>query len=414
MSNLPETKQSPSLPSRAPRRGGRRTLICAVILAAGVAAPAWVRADNRADPAPTSRPAGPTATAYLEVRPPESPRGQCACGGNQNFERYRATFIVLAKRRRILVKAAMTKEIKQTTWYQKNPRDILARLGAAIEVAPVPGTNLIVLRMSGAAPRELPEIVNAVAKILVDSTRAMARQDVFEQLNEGKIQARQIQNELHVIRRAMKALRRADAPNLRQTLDMLGEQLATLTTQREQFALAHLRARQALEAFVKQEKEGLLNTRLEVLRALHEDTTLWAQVQRQEEFRAERDAAAKKLSPSHESVKALDIKLTAVKNLIAKRRAAGKSLTLRSLKNTLERRVTEIPVQMAAVKKRFAETKERSRELQENMASLEGKSARRRFLEESLNTVERRRLELTFRRRLVGPIRIVQPAVVPE
>lgn len=411
MSNLPENEQPPPVPTPAPRRGGGRILIYAVVFVTGVAAAVGFGALYRADFWTAVQPFGPTASAYLDVTLAGRPSVQAY--RSEDFERRKATFVASAKRSSVMEKAVTSKDIKQTPWYQESPEDAADRLAAAIRVSSIPETSLIAIRMSGAAPDDLLVIVNTVAKVFVESANAPARQVRFDQINALKKYTLEIRGELQVVYREMKSLRPAGAPDPRQTLDMLGKQLGVLATRGEELALARQGATQQLATFRQQDKASLLNTRPEVLRALKQDLALQVQVQRQEELRAERDAATKKLSPSHESVKELDIKLTVVNKLVEKRRAGVRSLTLKSLKNALERKVTDLDAQMKFVARRIAEGKEESMLLEESIAALDAKSARRQFLEKNLNTIERRRTELTLRRS-ADLIRIAQPAFIPE
>ena len=356
-----------------------------------------------------------TATALLSVRPPENVLvGRTTITRAEELDRRKATFVALAKRQSILTKAAKSKEVKGTTWYQERPQDVISRMFDEIQVSAIMDTELLKISMTGRRPKELPEIINVVAKAFVDASRDVARQDQFKKINQLTTKALEVQNELLVIDRAVKTLRRPDAPDLRRSLFVLGEQLGTLAAQWEELALAHQQIAQQLAAFQQQERDGLLDSMIEVLQALSQDPSLQVQIRQEVATAATAEAYRQKYGLGHPIYQRLRIQLASLRSQIAERRTIVQQSTLSYLKDALTRQLDQIQAQMASVQRRSAEARERSREVQESLAAVEAKASRRKFLEESLNTIESRRMELTVTRRIADPVRIVQPAVIPE
>ena len=354
-----------------------------------------------------------TATAYLRVKAPANILARTDVIRGEELDRRKATFVALAKRQTILVKAAKTKEIKATSWYGQDPQEVVARLFDEIKVSAIVDTHLLRISMRGRVPKELPEIVNAVAKVFEEISKAAAREDHFDNINELKEQAIQVRKDLGVISGEMKTLHR-DAPNLQRNLAMLGQQLGTLATQREELALAHDQAGQELKTFKQQEEDRLLDTKLEVVQALYQDGTLQARIRGEAALAANAEAMLLKYGPEHRVFQDLKIQLASLRRQIEERRQFVRESALRYLKDRLTRQLEDIEAQMASVQRRIAEAKERSQELQTNLAAIEERENRRRFLEQSLNIIERRRQELVVSRRTADPIRIEQPAIIPK
>ena len=198
----PEVPQPTPRPPTMPRRSGRTRVWVVVLLAVGGVCALAIWGLPR-----LWRPY--TAVALLEVvPPPEDPFSLTSAPlAPEILDRYIASHIYMIGSEIVLSRAVKDPRVQHTEWYRHNKDDALDALAGAVKVEAIPGSNVILLSMSGAGKADLADIVNVIAKKAVEFAGYIRTADLQKRISRLQPERRQLQDHLDRIQRQITSIR---------------------------------------------------------------------------------------------------------------------------------------------------------------------------------------------------------------
>ncbi len=356
-----------------------------------------------------------TATAYLTVSQPENVLAVGARGmAGSEIDRYKRTLARLAKTDQVLERATNDNpNVKQTRWYRQDQAHILPRLRDAIVVYPIAETDLITVSMTGPDPRELPEIVNAVADEFV--RYAGQKEQSSQRANADKLQKQidQLKAELKGVQGVLVSLRPKEAPQIEQTLKLLSHAVEKQADER--FRLEQeLRTRQAQkELFEQQRARGDLDNSPVVLEALSKDPMLYSLNNELVVTMSGAEGLRQKFNEGHPVLAQYAIRQAVLQSQILGRETMLRESAFDRKLGELDSEITRFATDLQKIQQGHTESMRRSADLQETLARIQTELHREAQLSDDIRKREEKLLEL----KLEGdwkPVQLSAPATPPD
>ncbi|MBT3199048.1 MAG: hypothetical protein HN350_03940 [Phycisphaerales bacterium] len=264
--------------------------------------------------------------------------------------------------------------IRNTAWFTGDLDGTVKLLQDKLSVTAVQDTMLIRISLTGPNPKELPNVINAVAEALVYMANEQFNASKAKQIKALKIQVEEIMAQLETAQQASESM---GAPSkiarMRERHNIAQATLQSLATEISQLKLLQSQAEAALAKLKEQQSTGALASSPEVLQALEQDPTYRSLVVTAKNIEIELESLTERLS-EHRPTKATRARLKLIKD---KRNAMKAEL----IKKQITAMMQQQQAQVTAVNDRLQEV-----ENQHNKAALEVHALKANLT--TLNTLE--------------------------
>jgi len=245
--------------------------------------------------------------------------------------------------------------IRKTSFFRGDLTATISRLQEKLSVSSIRDTNLIQISLSGSNPKELPEVVNAVADALVHQSLQQTKQGRSDQIRSLTARVEELNSAVSARQKAIEQIRGAsEVPLLIERRNITQMTLQSLTTELTQLRLLKAQAETAFEALKEQQAAGKLATSLEVLQALDQDPTYRSLIVNKKNLEIELKSLSR-LLPGHRRVIATQARLDTVE---AERKAMEVDLVKKQLTAMIqqqESQVTAVSERLLAVGNQYNE-----------------------------------------------------------
>jgi len=271
-----------------------------------------------------------TSTAYLSVTPINDPdrHGNVAADLNalkEFYVRFATEHAVL--RRAVDDDAAQDgmklDRIRKTSWFTGDSDETVKLLRDRLDIAGIEKTNLIRLSLRGPNPRQLPQVVNAVADAMVYQAAKQVQQKRAAKKETAFARLKEIHGQILGKRKAIAQIRgRAEISHMRERRMIIQLTLQSLTTELTQLRLVKAQAQKALAGLKKRAKSGQLAKSPKVRRAVEQDPTYRKLVTAVENIKIELGSLRDRLGPpvsldaTQARLKLLEAKRDEIKGLL--------------------------------------------------------------------------------------------------
>jgi len=255
------------------------------------------------------------------------------------------------------------KRIRKTSYFTGDLNGTMSLLQEELSVASIRDTNLIRISLSGRNPRELPEVVNAVADALVYQSTQQAQAKRSKQMTAMNTRLDELTGQIAAREKSISQIRgQAEVPIMRERRNITQMSLQALTSELTQLRLLKAQAQAAFDALKEQHDNDELSTSLQVLQALEQDPTYRSLVVTVKNIEIELESY-KRLGPDHRRVKATRARLDTI---VAKRDALKVELVKKQTEAMLQNQksqVTAVSERLLAVGNQYNEESQRLRDL---------------------------------------------------
>ena len=357
-----------------------------------------------------------TAEALIEVNPPKAtPWGDPTMYPQEIMDRQAMQLARLIEREVVMEDAAKNKDLIRTEWFAKDPATAPRRLTQEIAVTPLAKTNLIRISMTGLAPRELAEIVNAVADAgvrEVTNSKQTDRRDDSKKLGD---ELTNLGQKLDQNRRERGTLTSdATVTNLTSRRDSLAIQMSTLVPELTKLTVAQAAADEALRLITKQkETPGLLENSPEVMGAMEMDQTLRSLELAESSWTTELDDARRRFGEKHLAVMKLKGRLDSVRRQISDRHTEQVKIQVDGMVRMREDQLNAITAQLVKIRSEYQSADSVARDLATRLAKVEQLDVLIKDLEEQIRRLQARNIELLLLTSSDPPIRLRSSARIP-
>jgi len=338
-----------------------------------------------------------TARAFLEIVPSRntylSPSSE---PNNDLVRRLVQSHVQMVKSDSVLNQALQDVDLKQTRWWQKNQGNLMSSLEKDIGASGIPNTNLMAVSMVGTDKKDIPEVVNAVAKAFVAESRKNTQSEYMADTKPLSDELNRLQLKLADIRNSMKLVRPEDIPNVDSVRNVLSVKVQALAKQLMDLEFAEAAARSAYEVAQQQQAQGTLAESAAVQQGLDADPILQSLRSHEVNLVSERQSALQKLGPEHRKLKDLESRIATVRNDIAKREETLLQGLLGAVMSQHEGMLNNIIAQLQEVQAKYSEANTRLREVQTNLAEMEQLASQEKIVIERIKRIENRLMELTM------------------
>jgi uncharacterized protein involved in exopolysaccharide biosynthesis len=206
-----------------------------------------------------------TSAAYLSVDPPKTQDDKNVAAALNTLKK---SYVQLATDGAVLTRAVnedtdqngvKLNRIRNTSWFTGDPAGTIALLEKKLSAESVKDTNLIRLSLSGANPKDLPEVIDAIAEAMVYISAENTRQERMARQNTLAAKLDKIDEQISVKRKAIDRFRgQSELPLMREQRKITQINLQALTTELTQLRLLKAQAQASLKALKVQNKNGKL------------------------------------------------------------------------------------------------------------------------------------------------------------
>ncbi len=362
-----------------------------------------------------------SAEALLEVTPPVPTVFTSSPFTNKDIlESEKMSKLQLVLDEQVLNAASINNDLRKTSWYQASPSDeVVERLKKDLDVTSVQGTMFIKVAMRGTRKDELPVIVNAVCDAFVKQMKEAANRQTNDLIaNLQKEQARlnrdltDLMTEKAKIRKGNK--QSDDAPGLEDQLSVLNAQQRTLTTTIAQLNQLSAEAQAALAGIMAQRDSGELARNPEVKYYVDNDPTLRGLRTQQINIETRLQALLKKFGPDHQMVKDLKAQLEEV---IAKADALEQELVKENETRVIrsaEQNAEAVKARLVSVQETYKDVMTLTIDLQKKLEQVEAMKTKQLLLEDKIERIEKRLLELQLLSNSEEPVKLRMRAYEPK
>lgn len=357
-----------------------------------------------------------TSAALMEVRPlvadPLAPRVEPAIAA---IDLVAKTYVSLIKSESVLRSAVDRPQVRSTDWFMKNKDMAVRKLMDDVSVVPVPTTKLVRISMSGPDPRELPEIINAVA--------AAAESDATEIANRGtRDQIRQLQAERDDLiqqrdrERTEKArlLRDADIPTIRERNNLLTERQRKLDSDVREMERQLMMADNQLKLIQEQVKNGTVNSLPDIIQMLDADPVLRALQSALLNGESERENLLRKFGPNHRTVSNFEARVAAMQTQYDERRKQLLQTQVTAITTNSEARKQLIFGELTKLREDYRLIDAQVRHWDATLNSYDQATRKESDLSNSIAKIDSRLVELRISLKGDAPLTLRREAYTPD
>jgi len=358
-----------------------------------------------------------TSAAWLEIRPPET---TAIRPGNRMvpttwIDSLAAKYVNLVQTEGVLGSAAATDRVRNTTWFQKNPDNVIERLSEEITVAPQSGSALILIAMTGNNPKELPEIVNALAEAVQTRSEELANQGTQDQIRQLTSERANLEEQRDRLRaEKTKLLRDADVPDMLERTNVLTMKLHSLAPQVTAMELEYAQSETSLELIRKQMQSGQIEALPQVIQALDYDLTLRHMRTQMLTQRARRESLLKKFGPSHRSVNDFESYVKSLELQVELRKKELVNAQVNSLIANAESRKAIVLGRLTKLREQYRFVDLSVRQLRATYSQYTQMDAKDNALTRDIGRIDERLVDLRILLKGRAPLAIMQTAATPR
>jgi capsular exopolysaccharide synthesis family protein len=311
----------------------------------------------------------------------------------------------------ILEKAIGSTEFRGTKWYIEHKDSPIKDLGKVISASAIPGTNLMIISMTGQDREELPVIVQAVADAFVDHSKTITWKDNTTNIEKRSDERAHWQTELERVRTQMNRERPLDTGSVEKEAMILSQGLEDSNRQMKDLAG---KARDAMVNLKTIEDQSPVDQAhmSNVLKYVDEDPDLRSLKVELINTETARDGALKTFGPAHKQVQQLEARLTSLRQQAADREAAAVRDGISRVKEYWRGTVDSFKGQMVELQQTIDREQASFRDLHtrdENIRNLQGEE---KSIQEKLDKLD---VELMEGRLLITetPVKVFNRARLP-
>lgn len=357
-----------------------------------------------------------SAEALIEVIPPkQTPFGTDLLATQEIMDRQAQQLATLVKLQSVLVEAVKDKDLAATAFYNEDPVTAPRRLEKKIDVSPISKTNLIRLSMIGLKPKDLADIVNAVAKAATaeaTENRMGERRGDVKKFDEelGNLEQR-----LKTFNREAEALKSIDnVTSLQNRSNSLNIELTTLVPDLTKLEMANAAADDAADQIRKMAESGALESSPEVQQAMEMDGTLRSLQMMESSYATELDDAKKRFGEKHLVIVKLQNKLESIQSQVKERRAEQIGIQVKAMVRMREDQLSAVKVQLLKMREKVQTNQEKARDIQTRLSKLEQLEKVIRDAEDQRTQLQKRKGELVLLLNMEPPMRVRSWSSIPE
>jgi len=356
-----------------------------------------------------------------------TPRADVFAAGERNFaadlEILKQTYVNLAKIESVLRRAInddkteggrVLNRIKNTSYFTGDLTGTLSLLQDELAVASLRDTNLIEISLSGPNPKELPEVINAVADSLVHYSIQQTKAIGADRMKSLNVRLDELTSAISARQKQIEQIRGAsEVPLLIERRNITQMALQSLTTELTQLRLLKAQAETALEAVEAQQEAGTLSKSPEILAALDQDPTYRSLVVNKKNIEIELNSFKMRLLPGHRRIKATKARLDTLEAERAEMEADLVKKQIQAMIQQQQSQVTAVSERLLAVGNQYNEVSANLKDLGVSLTKISTLEAEIQRLQASATQVEDALLrlrvslgEVPIRVRAVGEIPI--------
>ncbi|MDP7635934.1 MAG: polysaccharide biosynthesis tyrosine autokinase [Phycisphaerae bacterium] len=344
--------------------------------------------------------------------------------GKTKLEIIKKSYVQMALREAVLKRALgqdvvgggnSLDRIRQTDYFKVDKANIITRLQKDIKVASVRDTKLIVISMNGPNPRQLPNIVNAVAQALVTENHQGTSSDRVKRIRHFQETLDRLKTEQGILRKRIQDLIGAsEVPMMRGRRNIQDVQLQTLGAELTGLELARAQSEAGLKAHLEQEQAGTLPASPTVLRALDLDPIVRSLRNSQENLQIELETLIERLGDGHRRAKTTRDRLANVRNSLAAKEKELIALQISAIRQQREAELAAITERLLAVRSKYNEAASEARDLAVRLGKIEEFTQERQRRESEINQLDSAVLRFTLTLQADAPMEIEGLAEIPK
>jgi len=319
----------------------------------------------------------------------------------------------LIKTDQVLQRTAEHERVRNTSWFRKQ-NDPVQALYEEVAVSPMPETNFIRLSMTGTERRELPEIVNVLAREYESWSDENLKTDTGDQIEQLETQKANLQRQLEQVRMDAAGARAQEMPDIQRRYSVKDVELQDLQRRLTELEFQQAEAKAALDVLAQREQEGTLAESAEVKQMLDADANLRALRSERLRLRTEGENLRRKFGSQHRMVKNWETRLAAIESEIA---ATEQALIQSSIEALKAYRVSEyqaITAQLLDVREKYNEALAEARDMQTNLTRLQELAVREKGLTEQIEKIDAKLIDLQLVSRVARRVTVASEAPIPR
>ncbi len=341
---------------------------------------------------------------------------QCRCGCQSGH-----IDAQLIKQEKVLRDVIKDQEFQRLTWYAENSEDPVAALDEAISVSVIPDTNFIQISMTSTKVKEIPDILNTLARHFVRyaaETRANLKDKEILKLTAQSKDVRRERDRLRQQRiDAIGATEAAAMQERRSTVAIKLQMLARGITEAEQM---QTQAQAALNAYNRDIQKGNIENSLDIRRSLDMDMALRQFEAQVYDLRSALNNARRILGPKHRTVRELESRLATTSEQTEARRTElieQNKLAFLQIRQMAVEMATE---EVIGLRERYRETRGVARDLEITLGRIRSLDEDVEYLTENLRSLDQSILARKVEQRSTGggltsgPVSIGAQATLPR
>jgi len=367
-----------------------------------------------------------TASAYLGVRA-RNVRVMEETGrmvGKTDLEIIKKSHVQMALRQAVL-KRALEQDVDQngnpldritkTSYFKADKANIVNRLQKDIKVSSIRETNLIAISMTGPAPSQLPNIVNAIAQALVTEVSLGTSSDRVEQIRHFQETLNDLKGEqVNLSKRIQDLIGASEVPVMEGRRNVQEVQLQTLGLELTALELARAQSEASLKALLEQEQDGTLVASPDVLRALDLDPIVRSLRHSRENLQIELETLIARLGDGHRRIKMTRDRLTNVRKSLAAKEKELIALQISAMRQQRQAELAAITERLLAVRSKYNEAASEARDLAVRLGKIEEYTQERQRREDETNKLNMAILRFRLALQADAPMEIEGLAEIPE
>jgi len=358
-----------------------------------------------------------TASALLRVDVPKASElstGQTLYGMDI-MDRIKMTHARLATIDPILQAAGQKEELRRTAWFSKGDQSqVVRRLRQELSVAPVTGTNFVMISMTGPVATDLPGIVNSVAEAYVDYNRTQLQGGYTT--DSGRLSNERIryEGELQGIRREARVARPENIPNIESQTNAANMAVQTLYQTVLELEAQQARLESGLRVVMAMQQNGTLAQSPEVLQAVEYDPAVRTLRMAELNYINEQDNLIRKLGPENPRMKDYDTRLASIRRQLAEKSQQVAQAQAQAAVQGRQAAFDAMTIELTQTREKYHGAVAMLRDLQDNLSRLRQLAASEEQLNGSIARIDSRLLELRLLSMGQQDVQIAAAASTPD
>ncbi len=356
-----------------------------------------------------------TAGALLRVQPEKETELTQAntLVSREIIDRIKMSHAQLIKSLAVIQNAAKDRELRGTKWFTKNEKKIERSLMDDISVSPVANTNFIRIAMTGIHKKELPIIINAVARSYMEFNQKISKNARTNEIMAIQDERNAMERDLREIAREARENRPKEIPNLEDQRNVLNIRLGAMTTELLEKRDDMREVTSQLESLKKQEAAGTLAQSPMIMQRVESDPILQQIRQFKMQLEMEVKNIERKYGPDHRMYKNQVTRLESVSEEFEAKRDEIIEINKISIVGGMEQALEITTDNLVKYQEEYDEQVTKLHDLQANLSIFRALENKQRALEGSMKRVDDRLLELRLLQRSEHNVELASQATVP-